>query len=65
MIKPLATPLDTEPFSANPVVLFIGVAPIMGAQWLSCRVLDSRPRGRGFEPHQGHCVGSLSKTHLS
>ena len=22
-----------------------------GAQWLSGRVLDSRPRGRGFEPH--------------
>ena len=24
-------------------------------------VLDSRPRGRGFEPHQHHCVVSLSK----
>ena len=22
-----------------------------GAQWLSGRALDSRPRGRGFEPH--------------
>ena len=32
-----------------------------GAQWLSGRVLDSRPRGRGFEPHRRH----LSKTHLS
>ena len=30
----------------------------MGAQWLSGRVLDSKPRGRGFEPH---CVVSLSK----
>ena len=28
----------------------------------SGRVLDSRPKGRGFEPH---CVVSLSKTHLS
>ena len=28
----------------------------MGAQWLSGRVLDSRPRGHGFEPHWGHCV---------
>ena len=37
----------------------------MGAQWLSGRVLDSRPRGSGFEPHQRHCVVSLSKTHLS
>ena len=34
---------------------------IKGAQWLSGRVLDSRPRGRGFEPHRRHCVVSLSK----
>ena len=33
----------------------------MGAQWLSGRVLDSRPRGLGFEPHRRHCVVSLSK----
>ena len=32
-----------------------------GAQWLSGRVLDSRPKGRGFEPHWRHCVVSLSK----
>ena len=32
-----------------------------GAQWLSGRVLDSGPRGRGFEPHRRHCVVSLSK----
>ena len=32
-----------------------------GAQWLSGRVLDSRPKGRGFEPHLRHCVVSLSK----
>ena len=30
-------------------------------QWLSGRVLDSRPRGCGFKPHQRHCVVSLSK----
>ena len=35
----------------------------LGAQWLSGRMLDSRPRGRGLEPHQRHCVVSLSKTH--
>ena len=35
----------------------------MGAQWLIGRVLDSRPRGHGFEPHRRHCVVSLSKTH--
>ena len=34
---------------------------IEGAQWLSGRVLDSRPKGRGFEPHRRHCVVSLSK----
>ena len=28
---------------------------------LSGRVLDSRPKGRGFEPHRRHCVVSLSK----
>ena len=28
---------------------------------LSGRVLDSRPRGRGFEPHWRHFVVSLSK----
>ena len=37
---------------------------IFGAQWLSGRVFDSRPRGRGFEPHLRHCVVSLSKIHL-
>ena len=34
---------------------------VKGAQWLSGRVLDSRPRGCGFESHQRHCVVSLSK----
>ena len=24
---------------------------LKGAQWLSGRVLDLRPKGRGFEPH--------------
>ena len=28
----------------------------MGAQWLSGRELESRPRGRRFEPHRRHCV---------
>ena len=32
-----------------------------GAQWLSGRVLDWRPKGRRFEPHWRHCVVSLSK----
>ena len=33
----------------------------MGVQWLSGRVLDSRPRGGKFKPHRPHCVVSLSK----
>ena len=37
--------------------------PNIGALWVSGRVLDSRPRGPGFEPHRRHCVMSLSKTH--
>ena len=36
-------------------------APIGGAQWLSGRVLDSRPRGSGFEPHRRHCVVDLEQ----
>ena len=32
-----------------------------GAQWLSGRVLDSRPRGRGLEPHQRHCIVILEQ----
>ena len=36
-----------------------------GAQWLGGRVLDLRQRGRGFEPHQPHCVVSIRKTNIS
>ena len=36
---------------------------ILGAQWLSGRVLDSRPMGRGLGSQRRHCVVSLSKTH--
>ena len=35
----------------------------VGAQWLTGRVLDLRPRGHRFEPHRCHSVVSLSKTH--
>ena len=34
---------------------------LIRAQWLSGRVLDSRPRGRGFEPHRRHCVVVLEQ----
>ena len=40
------------------------ILTLLGAQWLGGRVLDSRPRGRGFEPNRRHCVVSLSKTHM-
>ena len=33
----------------------------LGALWLSGRVLDSRPRGRRFEPHRRHCVVVLEQ----
>ena len=36
---------------------------IVGAQWFSGRVLDSRPRDCGFEPHRRHGIVSLCKTH--
>ena len=32
-----------------------------GAQWLSGRVIDLRPRGRGFKPHRRHCVVVLEQ----
>ena len=34
---------------------------IQGAHRLSGRVLDSRPNGRGFEPHRSHCVVVLEQ----
>ena len=33
----------------------------VGAQWLSGRVLDSRPNDRGFEPHRRHCLVVLEQ----
>ena len=30
-------------------------------QWLSGRVLDSRPKGHGFEPHRRHCIVVLEQ----
>ena len=34
---------------------------VLGAQWLSGRMLDLRPRGRGFEPHRRHCLVVLEQ----
>ena len=66
-VEPMTTPTN-EPvvniYDANGPLSVISFIP-EGAQWLSGRVSDSRPRGRGFEPHRHHCVVSMSKTHLS
>ena len=44
------------------VVVFILLLQLkLGAQWLSGRVLDSIPRGRGFEPHRRHWVVVLEQ----
>ena len=40
-------------------VIFLNLSE--GAQLLSGRVLDSRPRGRGFEPHRRHFVVVLEQ----
>ena len=39
----------------------IPIYNLSGAQWLSGRVLDSRPRGCGFKPHRSHCVVVLEQ----
>ena len=43
------------------IIIYISRLSLSGAQWLSGRVLDSRPKGRWFETHRRHCVASLSK----
>ena len=37
------------------------VHSVKGGQWLSGGVLDSRLKGRGFEPHRRHCVVVLEQ----
>ena len=44
------------------VDILVGKLQVLkGAQWLSGRVLDSRPKGSGFEPHWRHCVVVLEQ----
>ena len=43
------------------IITFLYYNHITGGQWLTGSMLDSRQRGRGFKPHRGHCVVSLSK----
>ena len=33
----------------------------VGSAVAQCRVLDSRPKGSGFEPHRRHCVVVLEQ----
>ena len=47
-------------FLANKV-FWVDALYLNGAQWLSGWVLDSRPKGRGFEPHRRHCVVVLEQ----
>ena len=44
-------------FVALKQILLVG----KGVQWLNGRVLDSRPKGCGFEPHPHHCVVVLEQ----
>ena len=65
-ISPSAGPMGSH---SQSVVNLIKVLECMccfffgggGAQWLSGRVLNSRPKGRGFEPHRCHCVVVLEQ----
>ena len=48
----------------NFTVRYVSVSAITllwGAQWLSGRVVNLRPKGRGFEPHQRHYVVVLEQ----
>ena len=54
--------LFVQLFVADKVHSIINIFILLrGAQSHSGRVLDSRPKGCGFEPHRRHCVVSLSK----
>ena len=48
-------------FKIETFIQYLSYANNEGAQWLSGRVLDSRPRGRGFEPHRRYSIVSLGK----
>ena len=43
------------------ILLTLSFMNIQGVQWLSGRVLDSRPRGRWFESHLPHRVVVLEQ----
>ena len=41
--------------------MFVLYLHTQGAQWLSGRVLDSRPKGCGFKPRRHHCIVALEQ----
>ena len=47
--------------SFQKVTFFLQYEIFQGAQWLSGRVLDSRPKDHGFKPHWRHCVVVLEE----
>ena len=59
MVTKMAAKIGKWPFWSKFETFYREI--IMGAQWFSGRVLDSRPRGRGFEPHRGHFVVVLEQ----
>ena len=58
---PLATKLKISQTLHDIFLQDWNVTTNTGAQWLSGRVLDSRPKGRGVEPHRRHCVVVLEQ----
>ena len=53
--------IDSFPKNTIQIVKLYKIYLDLGAQWLSGRVLDSRPKGRGFEPHGCHFVVVLEQ----
>ena len=45
--------------SKDTIGMYTGLHALV--KWLSGRVLDSRPKGSGFEPHRRHCVVVLEQ----
>ena len=58
MTSPSSTTTSEHPkfIASNQKEECIRATGLMRAQGHSGRVLDSRPKGRGFEPHQRHCA---------
>ena len=62
---PKSTTMAMARRSAHLITYLLGNFEEAGNQYfiIGARVLDSRPRGRGFEPHRRHCIVPLSKPH--